>query len=435
MMTIRDINTSDSNYPWVESLLIGSFPEDERREMAAQRINVDDEPRFHCCLAEDDGRPVGLLCYWDFGAFCYCEHFATDPSVRNCGYGSRILLSVLERIERPMVLEVEMPDDEMSRRRIEFYRRQGLRLWEGVEYVQPPYRNGGNSLPMLLMATSGLDESRDAAEVIRCIHRHVYGIRTGLLDDVVDCARCAGAVAMSYFRGRHEMDMHNKLNDSDIVTTADTECESVIKAFICRNYPDHSILSEESGETVGTADYRWVIDPIDGTTNFFAGLPLWGISIGVEHQGRTEFGAVYMPATDELFYASRGAGAYLNGKRLRVSSQTKLSRSVLSTGFPVDKDVNPDNNLDNMAKILPLVRDIRRLGAATADMCYVAAGFLDGYWELNLHEWDVNAASLIVEEAGGKCTRFRNDRGISLLCAPESIHDQLLPLLAKDPRV
>lgn len=240
---------------------------------------------------------------------------------------------------------------------------------------------------------------------------------------------------MKYFRSGNDIGMHNKLNDSDIVTIADKESERIIKDFIRSNFPDHAILSEESGETDGTTSYRWVIDPVDGTTNFFAGIPFWAISIGVEYRDRTEIGVVYLPATGELFHAVRGKGAYLNGKPIRVSAETHLSRSVISTGFPVDKDTNPDNNLDNLAAIMPLVRDMRRLGSAASDMCYVAAGFLNGYWELNLHEWDVNAATLIVEEAGGICTRFRPDRGISLLCAPPAIHDQLLPLLHTSPDI
>lgn len=252
--------------------------------------------------------------------------------------------------------------------------------------------------------------------------------------EVIRCAREAGEIAMGYFRGRHKMDIENKLNDSDIVTTADRECEEHIKNFIATNYPGHAVLSEESGESGGSAGYRWVIDPIDGTSNFFAGLPLWAISIGVEHEGRTEIGVVYLPVTGEMFHAVRGEGAFLNGKPIHVSAEEQLSRSLISTGFPVDKDVNPDNNLDNFARILPLVRDVRRLGSATVDMCYTAAGFLGGYWELNLHEWDVNAATLIVEEAGGLCTRFRKDRGISVVCGSPAIHNQLLPLLSKTPR-
>lgn len=254
------------------------------------------------------------------------------------------------------------------------------------------------------------------------------------LDEVIDCARKAGEIAMRYFRHNELIDMHNKLNDSDIVTSADKECESCIISFIKSRYPDHAILSEESGEDIGSSECRWVIDPIDGTSNFFSGIPLWGISIGVERKGHTEIGVVYLPATEEMFYAERGKGAFLNGSPIHVTSQTRLSRVLVATGFPVDRDTNPDNNLDNFSAILPLVRDVRRLGAASADLCYTAAGFLGGYWEMNLHEWDVNAGILILTEAGGKCTRFRHDRGVSVVTGAPAIHDLLLPLLNTAPR-
>ncbi len=266
------------------------------------------------------------------------------------------------------------------------------------------------------------------------MNSYIFGsVKEPTLADVIECARKAGETAMEYFRCGHNIGMHNKLNDSDIVTIADKQSETVIKSYIQARFPDHAILSEESGETDGTAGYRWVVDPIDGTTNFFAGIPFWAISIGVEHDGLSEIGVVYLPATGELFHAVRGQGAFLNGNPIHISSESHLSRCVISTGFPVDKDTNPDNNLDNLAAIMPLVRDIRRLGSAASDICYVAAGFLDGYWELNLHEWDVNAATLILEEAGGKCTRFRTDRNISLVCGSQTIHDQLLSRLNPRP--
>jgi myo-inositol-1(or 4)-monophosphatase len=255
------------------------------------------------------------------------------------------------------------------------------------------------------------------------------------LGEVEALAREAGAAAMRYFRHNDRLEMHNKLNDSDIVTTADKESEELITGYIRTHYPAHAILSEESGETAGTSGCRWVIDPVDGTTNFFSGLPAWAISIGVEREGRTELGVVFLPALGEMFSAERGKGAWLNGAPIRVSGQTALSRSVIATGFPVDKDTNPDNNLDNLAAILPLVRDIRRLGSAATELCYTAAGFFGGYWELNLHEWDVNAGTLILEEAGGICTRFRHDRGVSVVCGAPAIHDRLLPLLSRTPRV
>lgn len=254
------------------------------------------------------------------------------------------------------------------------------------------------------------------------------------VDDVMHCARLAGTTAMSYFRHKDILEVHNKLNDSDIVTIADKECERCIMDYIKDKFPLHAILSEESGDIDGDAECRWVIDPIDGTTNFFSGIPVWGISIGVERNGITEIGVVYNAATDEMFYAERGKGAYLNGTPICVTQQTKLSRVVVATGFPVDKDINPDNNLDNLAEILPHVRDIRRLGAASVDLCYTAAGYLGGYWEMNLHEWDINAGILILKEAGGVCTHFRSDRNISIVCGAPAIHDQLLEMLNRQKR-
>lgn len=255
-----------------------------------------------------------------------------------------------------------------------------------------------------------------------------------LLIDAIDCARRAGTVALSYFRGGRQLDIHTKSGESDIVTAADKASEAVIKDFIATHYPDHAILSEESGESGGDAPWRWVIDPVDGTTNFSTGLPFWAISIGIEYEGEAVIGVVYVPFTDELFHAVKGGGAYLNGKQLHVSTDENIAHAVVTTGFPVDKDVNPDNNLDNVAAVLPLVRGLRRLGAASVDMCYVAAGFLGAYWELNLHEWDVCASTLIVTEAGGRCTRFRHDRNVSLLCGAPAIHDRILPLLSSEPR-
>lgn len=252
---------------------------------------------------------------------------------------------------------------------------------------------------------------------------------SSLLLDAMSWAREAGAVHMRYFRGS-ELDIKSKLNDSDVVTAADKAAEKLLIDHIRSAYPGHSILSEESGEELHESDYRWVIDPLDGTTNFSQGLPLFSVSIGIEHNGETVVGVVFAPYMNELFHAVRGEGAWLNGERVRVSGKLSLDQSVVATGFPVDKDSNPDNNLDNVARIMPRVRGLRRLGSAAIDLCYVAAGFLDGYWELNLHEWDASAGLLILEEAGGSYTHFRTDRNISVLAATPAIHDILLPMLS-----
>lgn len=252
---------------------------------------------------------------------------------------------------------------------------------------------------------------------------------SSLLLDAMSWAREAGAVHMRYFRG-NELDIRSKLNDSDVVTAADKAAEKVLIDHIREAYPDHSILSEESGADQHAGDYRWVIDPLDGTTNFSQGLPLFSVSIGIEHNGETVVGVVFAPYLNELFHAVRGEGAWLNGEPVSVSGKTTLEQSVVATGFPVDKLENPDNNLDNVARVMPLVRGMRRLGSAAIDLCYVAAGFLDGYWELNLHAWDASAGLLIVEEAGGSYTHFRFDRNISVVAGAPAIHDLLLPMLS-----
>lgn len=257
---------------------------------------------------------------------------------------------------------------------------------------------------------------------------------TTLLLDAVSWAREAGAVQLSYFRGGN-LDIHAKFNDSDIVTAADKAAERVIIDHIRASYPDHAILSEESGDDGRQSDFRWVIDPLDGTTNFSEGLPLFSVSIGLEYKGTTVVGVVFAPYLNELFHAVKGVGAFLNGVPIGVSGKVSLANSVVATGFPVDKDVNPDNNLDAVARVLPHVRGLRRLGSAAIDISYVAAGYLDGYWELNLHPWDVSAALLILDEAGGKATHFRRDRNISVLTATPEVHDLLLPLVAPDYKI
>lgn len=254
-----------------------------------------------------------------------------------------------------------------------------------------------------------------------------------LLLDAIELARKAGAVQMEYFRG-DRLDIKSKLNDSDVVTAADKAAEAVIISGIHSKYPNHSILSEESGEEAHEADVRWVIDPLDGTTNFSSGLPLFSVSIGIEYRGETIVGVVYAPYLDELFHAVKGEGAYLNGEKIKPSGKAELAQSVIATGFPVDKNVSADNNLDNVERVLPHIRGLRRLGSAAIDLCYVAAGYLDGYWELNLHRWDVCAGELIAKEAGAEVTQFRYDRNISVLASTPLIHEKVLAMLNHEPR-
>lgn len=238
-------------------------------------------------------------------------------------------------------------------------------------------------------------------------------------------AREVGSVQLGYFRGDH-LGISSKLDESDIVTDADKASERVLIDHIRREYPHHAILSEESGEADGDSGYRWVIDPLDGTTNFSEGLPDFCVSIGLQYRDETMAGVVFAPYLGEMFHAVKGQGAYLNGKPIAVSGKQDIAKAVVNTGFPYDKHINPDNNLDNVSGIFTHLRALRILGSAAMDLCYCAAGFLDGYWEVNLHEWDVCAGTLILQEAGGEATRFRSDRNISLVAGTPAIHRWLL---------
>lgn len=249
-----------------------------------------------------------------------------------------------------------------------------------------------------------------------------------ILFHAIALAKEAGKIHLSFFRS-HDLRISTKGNDYDVVTAADKASEEAIKQGIRRLYPDHSILSEESGNDEVLSMWQWVVDPVDGTTNYSAGLPYFNVSIGVRYKGETVVGVVYAARLDELFTAVRGEGAFLNGLPVSCSPCDRLSYAVVSTGFPYDKALTPDNNLDNVARVMPRVRGLRRLGSAALDICYVAAGYLDGYWELNLHDWDVCAASLIASEAGAQVFRFRPDRGISLMAVAPGIASELKTLV------
>lgn len=250
------------------------------------------------------------------------------------------------------------------------------------------------------------------------------------LDFAVGMAREAGRIQLTYFRG-DDLAMKTKSNVSDVVTRADRESEELIVRSILERYPTHAILGEEGGARgIAAREWRWVVDPLDGTTNYSQGLPVFCVSIALQYRGETVVGVVYAPYLRELFTAVRGGGAWCrrgDGEpvRLHVSTKQRLDCSVVATGFPYDKSENPDNNSDNVARILPHVRDVRRMGAAAYDLSCVAAAMLDGFWELNLHEWDVCAASLLVIEAGGVVESLRADRGVSPVAGSAALVEQM----------
>ncbi len=249
-----------------------------------------------------------------------------------------------------------------------------------------------------------------------------------ILDEAVEMARRAGAVQMELYRSA-SLDITTKQNEYDVVTAADKASEQLIVKAINLLHPGHSILSEESGLHEGDNEWQWVIDPLDGTTNYSNGLPFFNVSIGVKHRGETVVGVVFAPVMNELFTAIKGVGARLNGQPIAASSKMGLEQAVVSTGFPYDKATNPDNNIDRASRVIPRVRGLRRLGSAALDISYVAAGYLDGYWEMSLNEWDVCAALLIASEAGARWTDFITGRSRSVLVAAPGIYDQLHELV------
>lgn len=200
-----------------------------------------------------------------------------------------------------------------------------------------------------------------------------------------------------------------KKGDFNLVTNVDEEVEKLIVSEIKKNYPSHSIIAEESGIHKKHNDYVWFIDPIDGTTNFAHGYPCFCVSIGFSVKGILEFGLVKNPLTNELYSAKKNKGAKLNEKLIHVSKIKKLKKSLLATGFPYDRKTTKANNLENFCKLTLKTHGVRRDGAAAIDLCYVASGKIDGFWEMKLSCWDVAAGVLIVEEAGGKVSDFKGN--------------------------
>ena len=224
-----------------------------------------------------------------------------------------------------------------------------------------------------------------------------------MLDFAIRVAQDAGKLLRD--RVGTTIDIGHK-GDINIVTDVDLASERLIREAIASHYPRHQVLGEEGGLDESSSDYRWVVDPLDGTTNFAHGFPIFAVSIALEHKGETIIGVVYDPMRDELFAAEKGAGAALNHRPIHVSNTAELSKSLLSTGFPYDIRTASLNNLDHWKNFAMHAQALRRIGSAALDLCYVACGRFDGFWELNLGAWDSAAGALIVAEAGGRVTNF-----------------------------
>ena len=217
---------------------------------------------------------------------------------------------------------------------------------------------------------------------------------------ITDVAKEAGALLMRHFRARVSIEYKG---DADLVTVADRESEALIVGRIREKFPQHNILGEEGTRSESGSEFRWYIDPLDGTTNFAHGFPVFCVSIALEHEGRRIAGVLYDPTRDELFAAEKGGGATLNGRPIHVSKVAKLNEALVATGFPSHKrHKNP--NIHFYHQITLRTHGVRRAGSAALDLASVACGRVDGFWEFNLNPWDTAAGVLLVEEAGGKVT-------------------------------
>jgi len=228
------------------------------------------------------------------------------------------------------------------------------------------------------------------------------------LNIAIRAARRAGSIITNAMDQVDRLEVTNKANN-DFVTEVDRQAEESIITVIQDSFPNHSILAEENGEIPakdGSTDNQWIIDPLDGTTNFLHGFPQFAVSIALKHKGRLEHAVVYDPTRQELFTASRGGGAQLNDHRLRVTKRKGLEGALLGTGFPFKQQEHLETYLETFKALFPTTAGIRRPGSAALDLAYVAAGRLDGFWEIGLNAWDMAAGALLVQEAGGLISDF-----------------------------
>jgi myo-inositol-1(or 4)-monophosphatase len=256
-----------------------------------------------------------------------------------------------------------------------------------------------------------------------------------MLNTAVKAARQAGSVIV---RGARDIDILtvSKKRHNDFVTEVDKAAEAAIIDVLLKAYPGHAILAEESGASGGPADaeYKWIIDPLDGTTNFIHGFPQYCVSIGLMHKGIVTQGVIFDPTRNELFTATRGAGAFLNDRRIRVSKRIKLAESLIGTGFPFRDMAHLDHYIAMFRDVTRSVTGIRRAGAAALDLAYVACGRLDAFWEIGLAPWDMAAGSLLIQEAGGLIGDLKGETGFlesgNVVGGNPKIFVQLLQTLA-----
>ncbi len=253
-----------------------------------------------------------------------------------------------------------------------------------------------------------------------------------ILETAQKAALEAGKIHMEFFGKNKQIEY--KKNEFDLVTNVDKSSEEKIISIIKKEFPDHCFLCEETGNALGKdPDYLWIIDPLDGTTNYAHNFPHFATSIGLYYKNKPLIGVVYDPFKKEMFHAVKGQGAFLNSERIKVSDINSLQKSLLATGFPYGRDGIMEKNVAYFKEFLFKAQAVRRPGAAALDLCYVACGRLDGFWELNLNPWDVAASVCIIEEAGGTVTNFGSnefDYNIkNILAGNGKIQDQIYSVL------
>lgn len=251
------------------------------------------------------------------------------------------------------------------------------------------------------------------------------------LPSAVEIAREAGALLANYFERRPAFELKAEF---DLVTAADRASEKLVVERLRSHFPAHNIVAEEGGGHESASEYRWYVDPLDGTTNFAHGFPIFNITLGLERAGEMICGVIYDPVRDEMFTAERGSGAYLNNRRIRVSSVKKLEESLVATGFPSRKR-HANVNVHFYYQAAMWTHGVRRAGSAAIDLAWLAAGRLEAYWEFGLKPWDMAAGILLVAEAGGKVSDMRGEParigGRHLLTTNGHVHDQVLGLFSE----
>ncbi len=250
------------------------------------------------------------------------------------------------------------------------------------------------------------------------------------LEAAKEAARKAGRMLKKNIDASREVSFKGIV---DLVTNFDEQSQRMIFKYLSAIFPEHSFLAEEGLSQAKKSEFQWIIDPLDGTTNYAHRFPIFTVSIALEAKGEVVIGVVYDPMREETFSAARGEGAFLNGKKINVSSVDDLNRGLLATGFPYDIRVSEANNIVHFNNFLTRAQAVRRCGSAALDLCYVACGRFDGFWELKLKPWDMAAGALLVQEAGGRVTGFRNKEfslsSSEILASNGLIHQQMVEVL------